>query len=141
MFAVAACRMLHGVRSRAHAAAARLHAVCRVVSAVHCTSTDALLLQLRCCPPHRQSPPVTLVLDLDETLVHSSTERLESPDITFDVAFQVALFPPSSFPTHTHTHANTDDDADVRAHMHTPRTHARTCSTQWRGPAWHARTG
>eukprot|EP01104_Vermistella_antarctica_P018200 TRINITY_DN6661_c0_g1_i1.p1 TRINITY_DN6661_c0_g1~~TRINITY_DN6661_c0_g1_i1.p1 ORF type:complete len:280 (-),score=75.13 TRINITY_DN6661_c0_g1_i1:8-847(-) len=33
------------------------------------------------------SPPITLVLDLDETLVHCSVEPMEGPDLTFPVSF------------------------------------------------------
>lgn len=35
----------------------------------------------------RQAPPVTLVLDLDETLVHCTVEEVENPNFTFPVNF------------------------------------------------------
>ena len=38
------------------------------------------------------TPAVTLVLDLDETLVHCSTDPMEAPDITFSVNWNGYLF-------------------------------------------------
>eukprot|EP00026_Physarum_polycephalum_P003586 Phypoly_transcript_03599.p1 GENE.Phypoly_transcript_03599~~Phypoly_transcript_03599.p1 ORF type:complete len:644 (+),score=136.30 Phypoly_transcript_03599:172-2103(+) len=38
-------------------------------------------------PPLPADPPFTLVLDLDETLVHCSTESLAQPDLVFPVTF------------------------------------------------------
>jgi len=38
-------------------------------------------------PRTKETPPVTLVLDLDETLVHCSTEPLESAELQFPVLF------------------------------------------------------
>ena len=44
------------------------------------------LLQHNLLPPKAESsPPFTLVLDLDETLVHCVMEPIESYDIKFDV--------------------------------------------------------
>eukprot|EP00871_Galdieria_phlegrea_P001236 jgi/Galph1/2112/GphlegSOOS_G799.1 len=41
-----------------------------------------------CIPSrHQEDPKVTLVLDLDETLVHCSTESLADPDLVFPVYF------------------------------------------------------
>ncbi|KAL7753620.1 CTD small phosphatase-like protein 2 [Sorochytrium milnesiophthora] len=85
-----------------------------VVADVHLLEPDDIDVQLhldveldalefiRCLPPcpdsHRQrtpllppkspgAPPLTLVLDLDETLVHCSTQPIERPDLAFDVLF------------------------------------------------------
>ena len=50
------------------------------------------------CPPvslppkHPAAPAVTLVLDLDETLVHCSVETVENPDLTFPVDFHGATY-------------------------------------------------
>lgn len=41
-------------------------------------------------PQTRRSRQKTLVLDLDETLVHSSLEAAEAPDFTFPVTFNGA---------------------------------------------------
>merc|ERR1719162_740014 len=42
--------------------------------------------QMCCLPPRsRNTPPVTLVLDLDETLVHCDTTPVSKYDFTFDV--------------------------------------------------------
>lgn len=38
----------------------------------------------------RSSPPITLVLDLDETLVHCNTLPMENPDGVFNVTFNGA---------------------------------------------------
>ncbi|KAJ1982419.1 hypothetical protein H4R35_000300 [Dimargaris xerosporica] len=40
----------------------------------------------------RSSPPITLVLDLDETLVHCSTEFDANPDLVFPVEFQSTVY-------------------------------------------------
>lgn len=47
---------------------------------------DKSLIQHDLLPPKAESsPPFTLVLDLDETLVHCVMEPIESYDIKFDV--------------------------------------------------------
>jgi CTD small phosphatase-like protein 2 len=46
-------------------------------------SSSSILLP----PPLPTDPPFTLVLDLDETLVHCSTESLAHPDLVFPVTF------------------------------------------------------
>lgn len=43
-------------------------------------------------PKTRQSPPVSLVLDLDETLVHCSVEPMENYEMTFQVNFNGVLY-------------------------------------------------
>ncbi|KAI8892932.1 HAD-like domain-containing protein [Globomyces pollinis-pini] len=40
----------------------------------------------------RSSPPITLVLDLDETLVHCNTQAVESADVSFPVMFNGSLY-------------------------------------------------
>jgi hypothetical protein len=40
----------------------------------------------------RSSPPITLVLDLDETLVHCSTGTLDPHDLQFTVDFNQILY-------------------------------------------------
>eukprot|EP01089_Gocevia_fonbrunei_P018052 TRINITY_DN6028_c0_g1_i1.p1 TRINITY_DN6028_c0_g1~~TRINITY_DN6028_c0_g1_i1.p1 ORF type:complete len:351 (+),score=32.73 TRINITY_DN6028_c0_g1_i1:78-1130(+) len=43
-------------------------------------------------PKPHNSPKITLVLDLDETLVHASTEPLEDADITFSVTYNTIKY-------------------------------------------------
>lgn len=53
------------------------------------------ILPLKCLPPKCHGyPPVTLVLDLDETLVHCSTDATEvrQPDFVFHVEFQGTIY-------------------------------------------------
>lgn len=43
-------------------------------------------------PKTRQAPPISLVLDLDETLVHCSVEPLEQYEMTFQVNFNSVMY-------------------------------------------------
>ena len=52
----------------------------------------------------RDSPPVSLVLDLDETLVHASLEYMEEAHLNFTVTFHSQDYQV----WHTHEHACTD---------------------------------
>lgn len=46
-----------------------------------------------CLPPAlRASPELTLVLDLDETLVHCTVDPIENPDLVFPVNFNGTLY-------------------------------------------------
>ena len=45
-----------------------------------------------CLSPHRSSHPMTLVLDLDETLVHCTVEPVAKPDLIFPVEFNGTLY-------------------------------------------------
>ena len=48
----------------------------------------------RICLPRKDpaAPPITLVLDLDETLVHCSVEPIVGADVTFPVDFNGTLY-------------------------------------------------
>lgn len=45
-----------------------------------------------CLPPPTLTPQFTLVLDLDETLVHCTVDPIENPDLVFPVNFNGTLY-------------------------------------------------
>eukprot|EP01133_Synstelium_polycarpum_P018241 gene18241-21825_t len=52
------------------------------------SSTGIAPCERRILPPRdHTTPKISLVLDLDETLVHCSTEPIDDPDLTFIVTF------------------------------------------------------
>lgn len=57
--------------------------------------------QIALPPKSSSSPPITLVLDLDETLVHCGVDYLANADLEFPVEYQGQSFQVSFFSSET----------------------------------------
>uniref|UniRef100_A0A7S3LUS7 FCP1 homology domain-containing protein n=1 Tax=Palpitomonas bilix TaxID=652834 RepID=A0A7S3LUS7_9EUKA len=64
-----------------------------LIAALPMLTVQRSQISVPCLPPKAEgSPPVTIVLDLDETLVHATTQKDDRHDIMFDVEFGPAVY-------------------------------------------------